>query len=288
MAKRKSPGERPVVLQLRAGAANPVTLEAALRVAAALHRDFESIFVEDDDLLSLSAMPFAREITMTGRRSRPLSREVVARQMHAASLAAQREIESIARRLDVKTRFTTVRDEPAHAMRQAGKRAGILVFGEPISTATHRDMRAVVSCLAGVAGCLLVGQGVRRASGRIIALIDDLEHMDEIVAAALRFGGQSTDVLGVLAVAEALARPDEFAMRLTEIVGRARRVLVEQLRTDEPASLAHGVSRLGGGLLVAGFGGRLIGSDAAIVRVAAAIECPLLLLRPGALEPAAA
>jgi hypothetical protein len=288
MVKPPPAGERPVVLQLRARSANPVTLEAALRLAAALHRDFESIFIEDDDLLSLSAMPFAREITMSGRRSRPLSQAAVERQMHASSMAARRQIEAIARRLDVKTSFTTVRDKPGHAMRQAGERAAILVFGEPISAATHREMRAVVSCLSGVAGCLLVGQGVRRAEGRVIALIDDPSRMKEIVEAALQFGDKSADELAVLAVPEVLSRPDEFAIELSAIVGRERRVLVEPLASGEPAALSHGVNRLGGGLLVAGFGGRLIGSDVEIARVAAALECPLLLLRPGALEPAAA
>jgi len=289
MAKDKTSSPRPVVLQLRAAGTSPVVLQAALRVAAALQSDFESIFIEDDELLSLAALPFAREITMSGRRLRPLTAEAIEREMRAASSAVRREIEALARTLDVKTQFSVVRDQLDLALRQVGERAGVLVIGEPVSSsAGRRELRALASCMAGVSACLMAGGRVRQATGSVVALVDDPARFDEIVSMAARFAGTAAGELAVLGMEDALGGPEELGKRLAGIVGGERRVRIETLRTDEPGYVAYSVRRLGGGLLVAGYGGRMIAGDAAVVSIATRLECPLLLLRPGEREPAAA
>lgn len=288
MAKSEKSEARPIVLQIQAGNVNPIAIEAALRLAEVLEKDFESIFVEDDDLLSLASLPFAREITATGRRSRSLSTAVMEREMRAASSAARRKIEALAKNHDVKTEFRVVRDAPGHAMREAGERAGILVLGQPVTSSGRREIRSLVACLDGVPACLLVGERVTRAKGRVIALIDDPTRSGEIIATAARFGATGAGDFSVLVTRDALDAREEIATQLAEIIGPGERVRIEGLRDDEPGQVAQSVRQLGGGLLIAGFGGRLISDEPAVTHLTISLQCPLLLLRCGTTKPVAA
>jgi len=280
--KRKTPRPRPVVLQVSAGGTNPVALQAALRVARALERDFESIFVEDDDLYSLAAMPFAREISASGGRSRPLNQEQVARQMRAASSAAHREIERRAREADMPARFAVVRDEPVHAMREASSKASILVLGEPVTPSGHRELDMLMSCLAGVMGCLLVGTGARRSKGRIVAVIDQPERLEDILKTAARFAGKAPEGIGFITLGQGLGARRQIEAGIRKLLPSGLDVGVEALSSEDPGFVAAAVQRLGGGLLIARFGGPLIPRNEVIARITAQLDCPLLLLRTGA------
>ena len=279
--KRKSSRRGPVVLQVRSSGANPVALQSALRVARALERDFESIFVEDDDLISLSAMPFAREISAFGGRSRPLNQEQVARQMRAASSAAHREIERSAREADMAASFAVVRDEPEHAIREASNKASILAFGEPVSPAGHRELDAIMSCLAGVMGCLLVGSGARRSKGRVVAVIDRREKLKDILKTAARLAGSSAHEIGFITLGVGLGARHEIEAGIRKLLKGDLDVGVEALSSEDPAFVAAAVQRLGGGLLIARYGGALVPGNEVIARITAQLDCPLLLLRTG-------
>lgn len=279
--KRKSPRPRPVVLQVSASGTNPVALQAALRVARALERDFESIFVEDDGLFSLAGMPFAREISASGGRSRPLNQEQVARQMRAASSAAHREIERTAREADMTSRFAVVRDEPEHAIRQASSKASILVLGEPVTPAGHRELDTVMSCLAGVMGCLMVGSGARRSKGRVVAVIDQSERLEDILKTTARFAGPAAREIGFITLGQGLGTRRQIEAGIGKFLSGELDVGVESLSSEDPAFVAAAVRRLGGGLLIARFGGSLIPRNEVIARITAQLDCPLLLLRTG-------
>ena len=279
--KRKSTRHRPVVLQVRSSGANPVALQAALRVARALERDFESIFVEDDDLFSLAAMPFAREISASGGRSRPLSQERVARQMRAASSAAHREIERSAREADMAAKFAVVRDEPEHAIRKASGKASILALGEPVSPAGHRELDAIMSCLAGVMGCLLVGSSARRSKGRVVAVVDRREKLKDLLKTAARFAGSSAHEIGFIMLGAGLGVRREIEAGIRKLLPGDLDIGVEALSSEDPAFVAEAVQRLGGGLLIARYGGALVPRNEVIARITAQLDCPLLLLRTG-------
>ena len=63
-----------VVLQL--GSAHPsiIALEAAVRIARAFQSEIESVFVEDEQLFDCAAYDFVREVSLTGRHSRAVSK----------------------------------------------------------------------------------------------------------------------------------------------------------------------------------------------------------------------
>ena len=81
-----------VVLQLTSNEPNPVALQAALRIAQAFRSEIESLFVEDHQLVALASFPFAREVSLSGRRTRALSPESMAREMHLMAQAISRRV----------------------------------------------------------------------------------------------------------------------------------------------------------------------------------------------------
>ncbi len=279
--------QRRVVLQMRSGRSSPVALEAAIRMARALESELEGVFVEDEHLLSLAALPFAREISSTGRRSRPLSADVVGAEMRAAAATLRREFERLARAAAVPARFAVVRDEPERALRIASARASVLALCDPSTGEGLGGLRAVTACLSDLMGCLLVGAAVRRTSGRVIVALDALAVLPELVRMAERLAAATREELVLVKLGETLAAGGEA----DRLIGRALTgriaVTVAQMGSDD--AMPETARRLGGGLLVAGFGGAVAPGEAELARLTAQLECPLLLLRsaPERVQPGA-
>ena len=64
-----------VVLQLGSGHPSAIALEAAVRIARAFQSEIESVFVQDEQLLDCADYGFVREISLTGREQRRMSRD---------------------------------------------------------------------------------------------------------------------------------------------------------------------------------------------------------------------
>ena len=115
--------------------------EAALRVARAFGSDLESLFVEDEQLFDCAAYGFAREVSLSGRQSRPMSLDAMMRDLHLAAQGARRQVEALARKAEVPLRCRVVRDEPLRALSIACAETGpwnVVALAEPFTAATAR------------------------------------------------------------------------------------------------------------------------------------------------------
>lgn len=277
----RAPGEIPrhVVLQMRSGRASTVALEAAIRMARALESELEGVFVEDEHLLSLAALPFAREISSTGRRSRPLSADIVASEMRAASAMLKRELERLAAAASVPARFAVVRDEPERALRVASAKASVLAICEPPAGEGLASLRALTACLSDLMGCLLVGAAARRTSGRVVAALDALAALPALVRMGERLAAATGEGLVLVRLGETLAARGEADRLIAGALTGRVTVASGELGSDDGMALPEAARRYGGGLLVAGFGGIVAPGEAEVARLTAKLECPLLLLR---------
>ena len=96
-----------------------IAIEAAVRIAQAFNSEIESLFVEDLQLYDMASYPFAREISLTRARQRPLSRDDIEREMRLCGQSLQRRVEALARAAAVPLRAKVVRDDPVHALAKA-------------------------------------------------------------------------------------------------------------------------------------------------------------------------
>lgn len=98
-----------VVVALDATSENRTAIAAAARLAARWNAPLHGVFVEDDDLIRLANLPFARQVTL-GFGVERLSLQQAQRQMRAFAERARHELAAAARRHAVEWSFEIVGD----------------------------------------------------------------------------------------------------------------------------------------------------------------------------------
>lgn len=267
------------MLRMRGGTANPLILEAAVRMARAFRGELLGLFFEDDELLSLAGLPFAQEISLTGRRLRPLSPEIVRREMDAASAAMRREFEQLTRAASIPAHFEIVRGAAEDALHAAMKEFGVLAIGEPLALAGAPSLPGLTAGLTELAGLVMVGCEARRAAGPVLAIIDAKSDGARLVDTAERIAGESAqDVILVITSPDAgEAERIEASARAALDSGTSYRVM--RIGDATPRTVRELAQRNAVGLVIARLGGPLAADEGLALRTACALDCPLLLLR---------
>jgi nucleotide-binding universal stress UspA family protein len=97
-----------IVVPLDAASETATAIDTAMRLAARWHVPVHGVFVEDEELIGLAGLPFARQVTL-GAGLEPLTKDHVEDQFRAAAERAWRELAAAAERHDVKSTFEVVR-----------------------------------------------------------------------------------------------------------------------------------------------------------------------------------
>ncbi len=100
---------RTVVLATDAGGCSDATVGLAVDIARLIKSRLRGVFIEDEDLLRLSRLPFAREISLTTAEARPLEIERIERAMRAAARQFRQVLEREAHGLKAGWSFDLVR-----------------------------------------------------------------------------------------------------------------------------------------------------------------------------------
>lgn len=98
-----------VLVALDAASENRAAIGAAARLAARWKAHLHGVFVEDDDLIRLANLPFARQVTL-GFGVEPLTSQHAERQMRVFAERARQDLAASARRHGVEWSFEIVRD----------------------------------------------------------------------------------------------------------------------------------------------------------------------------------
>ena len=273
-----------VVLHLRSGQPNAVALAAAFRIAQAFRSEIESLFVEDQQLLELAGFPFAREISLSGRRTRPLSRDDMARELRFMSLAISRQVERRAQAAEIPMRRRIVCDDPVTALATACTENGpwnVVAFADPFVPGDGDALRHIFEIVTATTGLVIVGPHAKRSEGPVVAVIEDMGHLEPMVRSATRLLREDGEEITLLLIAE-----DAYKGHWME--GQARLALGDtpairiRLGADARGSgavVAEDLRRLDPGFVIAQFGGMLIPREGDLKHLAAALECPLFLMR---------
>jgi hypothetical protein len=98
-----------VVLAADAGSYSIASVNLAVAMAASAHSLLQGLFVEDEDLLQLSGLPCAREITLTTGTQRNTSIEHLQRSLRLVASEFRQTLQQQAQARQVPWRFDTVR-----------------------------------------------------------------------------------------------------------------------------------------------------------------------------------
>lgn len=273
-----------VVLQLRTANPNPVAIEAAMRVAQAFQSGIEALFVEDRQVFDLANFPFAKEISLTGRKSRSISSGDIEQEFRLAFASLQRHLEAMARAADVPIRQRVMRDDPVHALAVTCAECGpwnVVALAEPFGALSSENLGHLFEAVADTTGLVLVGPKARRTSGPVIAAVEDMDRLPSMIRAGERLAAVTGGPLVILPIAD----DDE---RLHWMEGQARLLLGERTDAQIITSgsvkgaaevVAEALRRLKGGFIISQYGGLVVPADGDLRALAAALECPLLLVR---------
>jgi hypothetical protein len=273
-----------VVLRLCSSNPNAVALEAAIRVAQAFQSEIESLFVEDLQLIELTGFSFAREISLTGRQSRAISAADIEREFRLAYAPLRRRIEALARAADVPVHQRVVRDEPVHALAAACAECGpwnVVALAEPFGSATSESLRRLFDMVADATGVILVGPRARRTAGPVIIAIEEVDRLPALVRTAERLARVTNGEIVILLIAEDEERLHWMESQARLVLGDRSdaRIVPAELARGAPAVVAEALRRLDGGFVIAQFGGLAVPSEGDLRPLAAALLCPLFLVR---------
>ena len=273
-----------VVVHLGSAQPSAIALEAAVRVARAFQSEIECVFVEDAQLFDCAAYSFVREVSLSGRQRRVVSTAGMTEDLRLAAKGARRQLEALARRAEVPLRSRVVRDEPLRAISIACAERGpwnLVALAEPFAGGTGGMLRQLLLEIAGTTGLVTVGPMAQRVTGPAIVVAEDAQRLPGMQRTAGRLAALDGSEVILLLVAG-----DEDGLALLE--GQARllapereelRIELAEVARGEAAVIAEGLRRLKGGFVICQLGGLIVPDAGNLRPLAAALECPLLLVR---------
>src|SRR5260370_27212860 len=101
-------GIKRVVVSLDAASETGTAIDTAARLAARWRVPLHGVFIEDEELIGLASLPFARQVTL-GAGVEPLTRDRVEDHFRAFAERARRELAAAPERQDAKWSVETVR-----------------------------------------------------------------------------------------------------------------------------------------------------------------------------------
>lgn len=265
------------------GEAHDTAVDAALRLAQAFESEIESLFIEDCQLYDLAELPFAREVSLSGRRTRAFSAASLAKDMQAHAAALQRGVLARARAADVKVQARVVRAEPVQALAQACAENGpwnVVTVGTPIGRG-HMGVAELFDTVHATTGIVVTGPKAQRTSGPVIAVVEELERLVPMMRAAERIATATGGDARLWLLEHDQARQDwiEGQIRLALSPSPNIKFDVVDMSVHTPQDVARLMRRQGAGFVIARFGGVLAPDEDAVAAFAEALDGPLFLVR---------
>ncbi len=147
-------------------------LAIAVDVARLLGLDLLGLFVEDESLMRLAALPFARELAPLGGW-RPVDAAQLARDLQAAASSAHRSFAAAVKDLPTSSDFATMRGSMAAAIASHARPDDIVVLSAPSAVgeyAADAFPLLIESALRSAAAVLLIPRQIARRAGDVVAI----------------------------------------------------------------------------------------------------------------------
>ncbi|MCC7252791.1 hypothetical protein [Hyphomicrobium sp.] len=271
------------------GETQDTALDAALRLAHAFDSEIECLFIEDRRLFDLAALPFAREISLSGRRSRAMSPEALARDMQAHAAALQRRVLARARVADVKAQARVVRAEPAQALAEVCAENGpwnVVTVGGAVRNGTATGhmgagLAELFQSVHATTGIVVAGPQAQHACGPVIAVVEELDRVVPMLRAAERIATATGGDARLWLLEHDQARQDWIEGQIRLALGNYPGINFDVLdmSVHTPRSIAQMMRRAGAGFVITRFGGTLTPREQDVAPFAEMLEGPLFLVR---------
>jgi nucleotide-binding universal stress UspA family protein len=272
---------RRILVALDASTHSLAALGAAAELAAALRAELIGLFVEDENLLHLAALPFAHEIRSPMATKEPISSDTMEHQMQLQASQARRALKEAAERVKAQWSFRIVRGQVTASVLEAALDADMVAMGR-VSHPLHSRSRLGSTARAtstGTEGSVLLMQKDTDLSYPVLVTYDGSQAAWPALAAAAKLARSSGDKLNVLILSKSLeeATPlrDEVSAWLEDHDLTAEFHWLPQPTVNNLAVLTQAAENC---VLVLGGDNPLLRAEA-IQELLDATDCPVMLVR---------
>ena len=189
-----------MVLGLPHSSTDYASVAFTAQLAELLGLDIVGLFVEDESLMDLAALPCVRELRSLGGGWHPIDAAQLAQRAEKAAVEARRLFEGAAKALEIGTQFNRVKGSIADVIGSESTVDDIFAVIEPKNPAervTHQYRQLLEGAFKAPATTLLVPSRIRRRTGPIVAVATSGQ--DPSLHAALGVATSSGEQLIVLA-----------------------------------------------------------------------------------------
>ncbi len=200
-----------VLVSLENQPKNKLVLEMTAELAHALNAELTGIYVLNDTLISLAALPFTRLIHAHGSGSSKLDVKQIQAQNRLSSNQAKQALELCANRWQVDWSFYTQNASAIEQQAVATQMADLICLQLPKQprTVTSPDLLDLSAVIERHPGSLLITPESCNVGNELIAIIDNEQTLDKVLAPVLRLGMQ-----GKYPVIIVLEEDQETALKL--------------------------------------------------------------------------
>jgi nucleotide-binding universal stress UspA family protein len=233
-----------VVVPLDAASENRTAIDTAARLAARAKAPLHGIFVEDEDLLHLAGLPFARQITL-GADAEPLTTEHVELHLRIAAERARRELLAAAKRHGVECSFKVVRGSSESALTGASERDLVVAGGltRPIAGHFRVECRWWSSTEV-TPGPFLLARHAWSASGSVVVVLRDRGAASARLLDAAAQIAQAVDRVLTVICPPAVAGPERFEKWIADRLADHPVRLQVEVAPAEPGALHRRIGEL--------------------------------------------
>jgi hypothetical protein len=266
-----------IVVALDATSENRKVIASAARLAARWKTHLHGVFVEDDDLIRLANLPFARQVTL-GFGVETLNLQQARRQMHAFAERARQELAAAATRHAVEWSFEIAHDAAASRIGTASV-TDFLVCGtatRPIGGHFRVECRWWSVVEPGASSYLMAHRD--RQDGGVAVLLHDRDAaVERLVAVAAQLAEANGGQLAVICAPELANTPDFKTWLDNCLAGQAIKSELD-LAPAEPAALIRRIAELGCRIVALGSGSPQARPEG-LREMVAKLSCDLLVVR---------
>ena len=173
MTTQRLSAYRRIIFELSHGAADADALHAVAELARLLGLVLHGLFIEDEAVLSLAALPFAREFHLGRNAWSPMDQERVAAEFRATAGRVRLTLEAAAAALGVASAFEVLRGDPAEVVAALSRADDIVVVADPgvaVGRAAYGFARLCTAAHRSAASVMLMPARVARRTGSVVVL----------------------------------------------------------------------------------------------------------------------
>ncbi|HML13525.1 MAG TPA: hypothetical protein VK456_09485 [Xanthobacteraceae bacterium] len=169
----RGPTFKRIVLGFSHGSIDRGAVDLAAELADKLAIDLFGLFLADENVRSLAALPFARELRVLGAGWQPIDVDRLEHELDVAARSAQRLFEQAARSLRVASSFEIAAGPVGRTLESLSRAGDIVLLAEPKSAAermAHPFVSLLDAALRSAASVLLVPSRMAHPAGSIVAI----------------------------------------------------------------------------------------------------------------------